>query len=522
MVSGSVEYRILRMIGEGAFGAVYEAERKGQGLSRTVALKLLHASVAGQSGIERRFRDEARMLSMVRHRAIVGVEDLIQVDGAWCIVMECVPGADLAQIVGAGPVPPRAALQVAEEIASALHAAWAQAGPDGTPLHLVHRDVKPQNIRVTPQGEVKLLDFGVARADFGDREARTRAVGIGTVIYMAPERFRGEDTPAGDVYALGVTLFEALTGQPPGESAGDPDRTPPGRLLAAQWTWLADELPVVRELLLAMLDPVASSRPTARECARRLADLRIGISGESLEEWAEARLTMPPAPRSTARVNDGEVRRGSATLAVGQTFTHGEPPTPAPRRSRAPVVLAVTGVVGVVLSIAVVVAAFVTMQWSDGPSTPSGSTGRPPDRTSASPPAVAAPEKAVAVPAAPSVHSTPAEATVPAKLAAARTASPASAAAPVVAETPPSGDREVHAAPAKPALGTVRVTGAESAVFEGTAGRFSPGSVPPGHYRATVRFAGGVEIEVEGVDVGVGEIVTLRCSEQFATCATGG
>ncbi len=123
MVTGNVRYQITRVVGEGAFGAVYEAQRVGEGLSRRVAMKLLHAAHAGKVGIEQRLRDEARMLSLIHHRAIVRVDDLIQVEGAWCVVMEFVDGLDVAGLLEQGPMPPRAALQVAEEIANALHAA---------------------------------------------------------------------------------------------------------------------------------------------------------------------------------------------------------------------------------------------------------------------------------------------------------------------------------------------------------------------------------------------------------------
>lgn len=125
-------------------------------------------------------------------------------------------------------MPPVAALAIVEEVASALHAAWHQDGPDGAPLRLIHRDIKPSNLRITAHGEVKMLDFGVARAELSSREEHTQEAAFGTVPYMAPERFYGEDTVAGDVYALGVTLFEMLTGVKPGKSAMDADRAPPG------------------------------------------------------------------------------------------------------------------------------------------------------------------------------------------------------------------------------------------------------------------------------------------------------
>ena len=115
---GVTQYRITRVVGQGAFGTVYEGERVGEGLSRRVAMKLLNAEHSGQGHVEGRLRDEARMLSLIRHRAIVGVDDLIRVDGAWCVVMEFVDGADLGALLELGPLPARSALQIGEEVAS--------------------------------------------------------------------------------------------------------------------------------------------------------------------------------------------------------------------------------------------------------------------------------------------------------------------------------------------------------------------------------------------------------------------
>jgi serine/threonine-protein kinase len=86
-------------------------------------------------------------------------------------------------------------------------------------MHLIHRDIKPPNLLLTAAGETKVLDFGIARADFGGREAQTKSVLYGSVGYMAPERMEFEELPAGDVYALGTVLFELLDGQPLGKGS---------------------------------------------------------------------------------------------------------------------------------------------------------------------------------------------------------------------------------------------------------------------------------------------------------------
>lgn len=355
-------YRITRVVGQGAFGAVYEGERIGEGLNRKVALKLLHAQHAGHVGVERRLRDEARVLSLIHHRAIVRVDDLVQIDDAWCVVMEFVDGADLGALLELGPLPPRVALQVAEEIASALHAAYGQVGPEGRPLRLVHRDIKPANVRITPQGEVKLLDFGIAKADFGSREAKTMSGGVGTLPYLAAERFAGHDTHQGDVYALGVTLFELLTGVLPGSSAADADRQPPGRQLRAQWAWLQSIEPALAALIARMMAPEVEDRPSGRECARALGELRLKVSGEVLEDWAE--VAVPRAALARANVVHTGSDGPESMLQVGQTVGASlildpatEDPVVAPPRKKPrafrPLAVAAGAVVSVVVALGV-------------------------------------------------------------------------------------------------------------------------------------------------------------------------
>lgn len=277
---------VRRLLGKGGFGAVYLADVEGE-LKRCVALKVLHPEHAQKSRLVGKLRDEARILSLVRHRAIVQVQDLIRIDDGWCVVMEYVDGADVAAAVERGPLPPRAALEIAEEVAMALHAAGSQVGPDGVPLGLVHRDIKPSNIRITASGEVKVLDFGVARADFAGKEGGTFAAGVGTIPYMAVERTDGFDTPAGDVYALGVTLFEMLTGQLPGNSALSRERRRPGIATRPAWDALAAISEDVTQLVETMMALDPKDRISAREVARRCRDYSGRASGDALLDWAE-------------------------------------------------------------------------------------------------------------------------------------------------------------------------------------------------------------------------------------------
>lgn len=469
---GARTYEILERLGQGAFGAVYRAQVIGVGVPREVAIKVLHAERAVVPSLVRRLRDEARMLAMIRHRAIVRVEDLVELDGNWSIVMEYVEGCDVAAVLGEGPLPCRVALTIAEEAANALHSAWQQPGPDGRPLQLIHRDIKPSNLRLTAQGELKLLDFGVARADFAEREAGTTQSGFGTLAYMAAERFEGRDSHASDVYALGVTLFEMLSGVPPGEAAAHPDRQPPGQDLAAEWASIARIHPELHTLLADMLAFEPDRRPTARECAIVLGNLRGRVEGERIEDWAA---------RIVPRVLDaGRVQATLDPLKGSMLVEGAAKPVPAPRRVAVPWIgLAVVAFVGL-SGLVVLAGAWWFLH-----------TG-PPEPVAAVSPMVVPPP--VEVPA-PTVRPAPAPAP---RAVSTRAPSPA-APAPVTGRLLLAGDPV-----------TVALTGPSGAA--------SPGAVPPGTYVAQVTFAAGATVVVRDIRVTAGRTTRLRCNADFNNC----
>ncbi len=206
----------VEALGKGGFGAVYLADiRSRTNFEQRLAVKVLNEELGNNEEVVRRQRDEARLLAQLNHDHIVKVFDLLEIDGRPAVLMEYVPGVDANRLVRGGPMPARAVLEVVAAIASALQAAYNTVSPfTGRPLHVVHRDIKPSNILVSEHGTVKVLDFGIARADF-DREGQTRSVAFGTARYMAPEQWMNEKvTAAVDVFALGVTMLELLTGQP--------------------------------------------------------------------------------------------------------------------------------------------------------------------------------------------------------------------------------------------------------------------------------------------------------------------
>ena len=283
-------YRIEGVLGQGGFGTVYKAQLLGEGgFTRAVALKVLNADMVGMEDVARRLRDEARLLGLLRHRAILHVDGLVRMKGRWTVVMEFIDGCDLQKVARGGGVPLGPALEIVGEVASALHVAYSTPSPSGVPLQLLHRDIKPPNILLTSAGEVKVLDFGIARAEFGNREAKTKSVLYGSVGYMAPERLDFEELPEGDVYALGTVLFEILTGDPLGKASIRAERHQ-GKvdqaldLLDRKVGPLPPDFP---ELLGSMLAYDPEDRPSAREVERRCRSIRQQVEGPWLRDWAE-------------------------------------------------------------------------------------------------------------------------------------------------------------------------------------------------------------------------------------------
>jgi serine/threonine protein kinase len=199
-------YQLDEVIGHGATATVWRGWDLR--LERSVAVKMLDGpGLDGESGLKRRFVDEARMLARLSHPNIVAVYDDGVQDGVAYFVMELVNGFSVASRLAAGPLPPGEAAAIAAQVCDALTAAHA-AG-------VIHRDVKPGNILVTAGGTVKVCDFGIARLEYAT-SITTANVAIGTSRYMAPEQVEGLPVDGRtDLYALGCVLFAMLTGAPP-------------------------------------------------------------------------------------------------------------------------------------------------------------------------------------------------------------------------------------------------------------------------------------------------------------------
>jgi serine/threonine protein kinase len=269
-------FRIIKEIAEGGFGKVYLAEQiSSDGFSRIVAIKLLHAKWSSHDEVVKRTRDEARVLGKIRHQHIVKVEDLTSIEGKCAIVMEYLEGVDLKWMMTFLKERKlefsRAALfEIILAVASALDAAYNSVPLQGDqPLRAIHRDIKPSNIFVTVAGGVKVLDFGTARANFAEREAKTQALAFGSQGYMAPERMLGEeDTPAADVFSLGITLYELLTLDSFGRIPPRPNKFQKKveeRVAAVPLKGEEDWCAQVRDTLRLMLSYAPAERPTAAQ-----------------------------------------------------------------------------------------------------------------------------------------------------------------------------------------------------------------------------------------------------------------
>jgi len=263
-------YQLLSRVAIGGMGEVWQATDLVIG--RTVAIKILKDEYLGDPGFLERFRAEARHAALVNHEGIANVYDYGEEEGSAYLVMELVPGEALSTILERERVlAADQVLDIVAQTAMALHAAH-QAG-------LVHRDIKPGNLLITPDGRVKITDFGIAR--IADQVPLT-ATGqvMGTVQYLSPEQASGHPaSPSTDVYSLGIVAYEALAGRRPftGESQV--------AIAMAQINEAPPELPVtvaepVRNLVFAAIAKKPADRPASAQIFARAAQaLRRGDVG---------------------------------------------------------------------------------------------------------------------------------------------------------------------------------------------------------------------------------------------------
>lgn len=316
-------YRILRRLGVGGMAEVYLASSSGQkGFEKRVAIKRIHADLSEDPAYVQLFADEARLVAQLSHPNIVQVFEFEHDGRAHFLVMEYVEGLPLSKALRLArdqglDLPPAAVVAIGVQVCDALSYAHTALAYDQTPMDIVHRDIKPANLMLTSQGQIKVADFGIARAATNLHQTMTGSA-KGTPAYMAPEQLEGKAAgPPADLFSLGSVLYELITGEllfDITELSKFMERRVEGfrSIDRARVFNVAPELvPVIeRSLALEPEDRFAS----AREMAEALRALNTYRGPEPLAQWS-ARLTISTGTLDGVPVPAPGRKHQSPTLA---------------------------------------------------------------------------------------------------------------------------------------------------------------------------------------------------------------
>lgn len=316
-------YQLRALLGRGGMGEVYEAYDTVK--ERVVAVKLLPMGLAGDPKFQHRFRLESRVAARLAEPHVVPIHDWGEIDGVLYIDMRLVRGSDLRSVLRSmGPLSPTRAVGIIEQVAAALDAAHAEG--------LVHRDVKPANILVTPSDFAYLADFGIARSA-GDPSMTATGQAVGSYSYIAPERFDvAPITGTADVYSLACVLFECLTGAKPFPAKGM------SSLIRSHLSTPPPRPSIMRAGLPGALDGVIA-RGMAKEPADRYptagalaAAARAAVSGRSIPnaELPTAQIATKP-PSAPPTVIFPTMARPADSDETTEVRFHASGPAPMPQ-----------------------------------------------------------------------------------------------------------------------------------------------------------------------------------------------
>lgn len=214
MAEQILNYQIIKKIGEGGMGSVFLAQHTQ--LDRKAAVKALHPTLVNNPHIRERFKNEASTMAHLKHPSIVSLYDYMEAPNGLFLIMEYIEGRPLDEYITqiSGPISEEKTIAFFTQILDGFDYAHNKG--------VIHRDIKPSNLIITPEDEVKILDFGIAKLLGNDNKALTQAGSrMGTVLYMSPEQVKGSNIDLrSDIYALGVTLFQMLTGKGPYPAQG--------------------------------------------------------------------------------------------------------------------------------------------------------------------------------------------------------------------------------------------------------------------------------------------------------------
>jgi serine/threonine protein kinase len=340
------KYRLVSRIGQGAMGEVFKAHDPS--LNRMVAVKTISSSLGTESELRRRFLREAQSAARLNHPNIITVYDFGEEQGRIYMAMELLEGSDLKDLIGSHALPDlERQLDVMEQVCEGL--AFAHS------MEVVHRDLKPGNIHVQPSGQVKILDFGLAR--LGASEMTRTGMVMGTPHYMSPEQVRGEKADArSDVFALGSMFYELLAGRKAFD--GDSMHTVLFQVLQEEPEPIRNWVDVP-PILVEVLERALQKDPTARfhDASQMLAGVRAvrrALAEGRLNATLESELgPLPPLPSGDAKVvgavalqpQPGAVRSAPATLSA-KAPTQMDPRRVRPRSPVAPAPSRVPLIVG--------------------------------------------------------------------------------------------------------------------------------------------------------------------------------